>query len=255
MDSLLDRFILEIKFEHDERILDLFRLHGIEYQVNNNIIYCKTKSLTLIVFVDNNIDIFSKLGDLVCEKGENSLYFSSGYYVYFSIFVFSLGNLEMIEFLYSKINFHYIPRDHFNYLGYRLDDSIEIVDRVINKLTDKNYLPFSDIAHAAMYANNINIFKYIYDNVFINTDTQLNISPYTKENTLWSTHCVEFLEFFLSKSLLSDKDIRYGIKIVNTRDKRTIVLSYVESGRLKLSCETIQLLNELVNKKLIILMH
>jgi hypothetical protein len=196
---------------------------------------------------NNNIEVFSKLGDIVIENG--NIYFGEGYYLYFSRYVFSFGNLEMVEFIMDKINLSTASLDYVKYLAYRIDDNVEVVDAVLTELiADKKYRPYSEMAYYAMNANNVNIFKYIYNNILVYQDPELKSFSHTKDCFIWSTFHTEFLEFFLSKSLLSVENIVRGIKIANTKDKLDIVLSYVESGRLKLNCWGLKLLEDSIKK-------
>jgi hypothetical protein len=155
--------------------------------------------------------------------------------------IFSFGNLEIIEFLKSRIDLSELPRDNLHYLGYRMDDNVEIVDAVLSKLNENVTVKYQQIASSCLVMNNINIFKYIYD------ISQKNSHHLIISNLNWHESNTEFLEFFLSKSLLSEKDIVDKVKDLN-KDKINIILSYVDSGCLKLSSKTVELLSDSIDK-------
>jgi hypothetical protein len=248
MDNILEQFNKDILFGYDKRIIDLFCLHDIPYVISDPgydiIIYGETKSIVMKIFLNNEIEILSELSDIIRETGYCHYNDRSSYYEYMSIFIFSFGNMEMIEFLQSKINLSKIPDYKLQYLAYRFDDNAEIIDIVLSKLDEGKNIPYAEMANIAMDVNNINIFKYIYNNKLINTDPQLTSLLGTNKSFIWRECSVELFDFFLSKSILSEKDIIDGIKIVDNEHKLEIVLSYVESGYLKLSNDTIELLNE-----------
>jgi hypothetical protein len=246
MDYSLKRFVSRIRFSYDKRIIDLFLKYGIEHTLSDDI-YCPTKEFVVNVFISGNIEVFSELGNIIIDNRDYC--FGQGYYYFFSSVVFCYGNLEMIDFFKHKINLSNVLSDHFRYLAYRIDDNVEAVDAVLNGLIiGEKSIPYFDMALITMDTNNINIFKYLYQNVLIHKDPELRYFDVTKKTFLWSTYDVNFLDFFISKSLLSEDDIVDGISIVNTKNKLDVVLSYVESGRLKLSDKTVELLNESINK-------
>jgi hypothetical protein len=247
MDSLLKKFSGEIIFRYDKRIVDLFCLHNIEYTVrvsfDGNAIFCQTKSLVMAIFLNGNVEVFSELSNVVREMGY--IYFNKSehsYYEYLSPLIFCFGNLEMIKFLQSKINLSRISPHSLKYLAYRFDDNVEIVDTVLKNLDNDHNFLYTDMAFNSMCVNNINIFKYVYNN------SQMESFCSENNRLIWSNSNIEFLEFFLSKSAMSEKDIIDGIKIADNVDKLHLVLSYVESGRLSLKCKTIKWLNEAMVK-------
>jgi hypothetical protein len=248
MDSVLKHFNYDTIFEYDQRIIDLLCLYGVEHTIDADgpIICCRNKSLLVNIFLSNNVEFFSELSDIVKDGGYRRFYGShSYYYEIFSTAIFCFGNVEMVEYLSNKIDLLILPKYCFEYLAYRLDDNVEIVDTVSKKVTGN--IPYARIACSAAYANNINIFKYIYDFTLIDGYPQIKFFNAIKNVLIWKKSSIEFLEFFLIKSLLSEKDIINGVKIVKAKNKIDLVLSYVDSGRLKLSSKTVDLLNKSID--------
>jgi hypothetical protein len=241
MDIVLEKFCNITYFEYDDRIINFLKVHNIKYYIGDDgDIYFGNKSFIMNVFLHGDIEVFVELSDIV--KEQNYLRFDSefGYYEYFSELIFPFGNLEMIKFLQSRTDLSKLPMSCFEMLGYRLDDNVEIVDAVLSKLKISNNT-YLKIVSNAVEVNNINIFQYVYNMIHVDS------SELIKNNVIRNELNIEFLEFFLSKSLLSEKDIVDGI-IIDEKDKIYLILSYVESGRLKLSNQTIRLLDEALNK-------
>jgi hypothetical protein len=247
MDSVLAKFGYTVTFDNNNSIINFFNLHNIKYEKSDGMVCCHIKSLIPTIFMNDNIEIFVELCDIVEET--NYRYFSgkTGYYYFLSDVILCFGNKQMIDFLQSRIDLCIIPTDNLKYLGYRLDDNVEIVHIVLNKFKNNQLVSYSVIASNAISSDNINIFKYLY-NSLINTDPLIEYCQGKTYDLIWTKSNIQFLEFFLSKSLLSEKYIIHGANIVNDNDKINLVLSYVDSGRLKLSDKTIKLLNRSVNK-------
>jgi hypothetical protein len=242
MDVSLKNFSSKTHFGYDSRIINIFNAQGIQYTRRDDTITFDNKSFVKNVFLNNNTKVFVELENIVGENGY--LYFDNPahYYRYFTALIFSFGNLEMIEFLQNRFDLNNLLGSYFGYLAYRFDDNAEIVHAVLSKLNKDFILPYKEIAFKAAEEDNINIFKYIY-----NQSPTISFSS-KKKSFVWSKFNIEFLDFFLSESLFSEKDIAKGVKVVDTNDKIKLVLSYVESGRLKLRDGTIGLLNYLLNK-------
>jgi hypothetical protein len=251
MDLLLIKFAPELNFPYNRRIIDLLRSHDVEhtYDIEVFMIFIPTESFVTKIIVNNDIDTFMAIGDIVQKLYDT--FPDCDYYKYLARLIMSFGNLEMIESLFTKINLSILSSYHFVIVGYRFDDNVEIVASIFNKLKDGGYQSlYSRIAYNAVTANNINIFKYVYEYTLIDGKPQIESFNLIKRCIIWENPSNQFLEFFLSKSVLSESDILNGIKLVNNKDKIDVVLSYVDSGRLKLSDKTIRSLNEAIDKKI-----
>jgi hypothetical protein len=252
MDSVLQKFVSKLILPYDKRIVDLLDSQQIEYLINNPqdtyTICCQTKDFVTNILLNGNIDVFSKLIDPIAEKAHVHTVNEDHYFRLFWRLIFCFGNLEMIEFFHGKYNLLKVPYDHFEYVAYRLDDNAEIVEAVLSKIRGYTFPLFDNLASEAIYSNNIKIFKYIYDYTLVDGESHIRFLYSIKRCFIWTSPCIEFLEFFLSKSLLSEDDIINVIDYDNILDKVEVVLSYVESGHLKLSSKTVGLLNEAINK-------
>jgi hypothetical protein len=141
--------------------------------------------------LDNNIEVFVKLSDIVKDKHYIHFHGSeSEYYKYFLTFIFSFGNLEMMQFVQSKIDLSKLSSKHFEYLAFRLDDNVEIVDAVLGKSRKDVNVPYTKIASLAMEMNNINIYKYIHN------FTQKTPFRLQERKLTWTKCNIEFLDFF-----------------------------------------------------------
>jgi hypothetical protein len=236
---------MDTYFGYDERIINLLELHKIKYHIDDDGDICvENKSFVLNVFLDNNMEVFMELSNIV--KEQNYLCFDSSessYCYYFLKLILPFGNLEIVEFFLSMINFEKFSAYCFEMLGYRFDDNVEIVDAVLSKLS----IGISDIIYLkivsnAVKVNNINIFKYILNR------KQQPLLDSKEKYLVWEENNIEFLDYLLSRNALSEIDIINGVKIIHSKDKIELVLSYVESGRLILREDTIRLLKEYINK-------
>jgi hypothetical protein len=247
MDFALAKFGYTVMFDNNQRIINLFNIHNIEYEMTNNKVSCKIKSLISNIFMNDNVEVFVELSNIIEETDYRYFRGKIGYYHFFTNVILCFGNKQMIDFLQSRIDLCSVPTNDLKYLGYRLDDNVEIVHVVLDQFKNNQYVPHTKMLAKAISSDNINIFKYVYNSV-INTDPLIEHCLMTKYNLIWTKSNIQFLEFFLSKSLLSEKDIIRGALIVTNNEKIELVLSYVDSGHLKLSDETVKLLNEFIDK-------
>jgi hypothetical protein len=229
MDSIFK--ILKIKetfFKYDDRIINLLERHEIKYRIDR-FIHVNNKSFAVNVFLNGNNEAFVELSDIA--KSQNYIYFSNSKSQYY-------------KFLKRNTDLSQLQNDHWQYLMYRLDDNVEIVDAVLSKLDKMPYSFYHALVNYAINFDNINIFKYIC------TSYSIQISSFysLKERVLRSECNIQFLDYLLSNNALSEIDIINGVKIIHSKDKIELALSYVDSGCLKLSEDTIRLLNEYINK-------
>jgi hypothetical protein len=247
----------ELYFHKDNEIINLFDSLGIGYNLSGNTIACRTKIFVIKIMLENNIKALSRLGDIVKKSGYIHFYSCKNdldpFYLCMASYIFGFGTIEMINFLQSQLDIRKLNmrRKCFNFLMSRYDDNIEIVYAILSKLIgtiDNELSVLSNFAYKAASVNNINIFKYLCDGIIITMDPKMINFKLMKKALIWTTYDIDFLEYFLSKLVLLEKDIMGGINIVDSKDKLEVVLSYVDSGRLRLSNETVKLLNQLMDK-------